>query len=314
MKKNKKNNEMKIVVCIPTFKRPIFLKQCLYSLLKQNFKYNFEIIVVDNDINKSAKKVVEKINNKKISYYLEKNKGISIVRNKCVEICKNKKINFMIFIDDDEFADKNWIANLFSTSQRNKAKVVTGPALCKFEDSIPEWIEYVYFIRPRNETDQKMKTSATNNVLIDMRVFDFFNNKPFNEGFNLMCGEDVDFFNRVNKLNIDIVWCDEAIVYENITTDRSNFRNCILRTFNEGNSYYHRMKIQNISIMKILLKFINAIFRIIIFIIQILLHTILFQTKIIKFHKRIYRLIHKIGFLSGALGYKNKEYQITYGN
>ena len=48
-------------------------------------------------------------------------------------------------------------------------------------------------------------------------------------------------------LDEDIIWCDEAIAFENISTEKSNFRNCILRTFNEGNSHYYRMKIQNIN-------------------------------------------------------------------
>ena len=61
-------------ICVATYKRPFLLEKLLNSLYLQNLPQdiNIEIIVVDNDIDKSAISIVCKFNNSdriKISYY-----------------------------------------------------------------------------------------------------------------------------------------------------------------------------------------------------------------------------------------------------
>ena len=53
-----------------------------------------------------------------------------------MEICKNKKADYLIFIDDDETAQLNWLSNLINTSIKYGSKVVSGPGLFKFEKKI----------------------------------------------------------------------------------------------------------------------------------------------------------------------------------
>ena len=130
-------NNKRTIICVPTYIRPIYLEKNLNSLVEQDCKYSYEIAVVDNDINQSAKPVVDKYNDNKIKcgYYTENKRGISAVRNKCIEICKEKNADYLVFIDDDEIAEKNWLQSLLDTSQKYNAEVVSGPVLCKFENT-----------------------------------------------------------------------------------------------------------------------------------------------------------------------------------
>ena len=93
------NRKPKISVIIPTFNRPELLKRSIKSVLNQSFQ-NFEIIVVDDGLEKRADKIIEKINDDRIVYIKHrKNKGVSVSRNNGVEISKGE---FITFLDDDD--------------------------------------------------------------------------------------------------------------------------------------------------------------------------------------------------------------------
>ena len=83
------------------------MKKNLSSILNQSIGRKFEIIVVDNDVNRSGEPSVNQMKDPNISieYFVENKRGISAVRNRCIQICKDKQANYLIFIDDDEIAD-----------------------------------------------------------------------------------------------------------------------------------------------------------------------------------------------------------------
>ena len=94
---------MKISCCINTYKRPFLLNKCLYSLLTQNGLENIslEIIVVDNDLLASGRKVIDDLNNSlkiSIKYFVQPIKNISLTRNKAVSEAKG---DLILFIDDE---------------------------------------------------------------------------------------------------------------------------------------------------------------------------------------------------------------------
>ncbi len=98
-------------ICIATFKRPKLLDKLLESLVTQNIRsdLNLEIIVVDNDNNKSAELILKNYidqYNIIFKYLIEPIKNISLARNKGVA---NAKGEYILFIDDDEIASPNWI-------------------------------------------------------------------------------------------------------------------------------------------------------------------------------------------------------------
>ena len=146
-------------------------------------------------------KIVNQFKNSKIecNYFTEEKRGVSAVRNQCIRICKEKEANYLIFIDDDEVADKNWLQHLFNTEKEYEAEVVEGPHLCKFEGIPHDSIKKVYFNRKRAKTGTIPKHCATSNVLINMDIFKKIPDLAFNESFGLMGGEDTHFFMKVKS-------------------------------------------------------------------------------------------------------------------
>ena len=91
-----------VSICVCTFHRQELLKQLLEALKLQASRYDFEIIVVDNDKLGSAKEVVESFAKgvkQQVTYLIESEQNISLARNKAVAAANGELI---AFIDDDE--------------------------------------------------------------------------------------------------------------------------------------------------------------------------------------------------------------------
>jgi len=303
----------KTIICIPTYKRPNYLKKNLSSILNQSIDRKFEIIVVDNDVNRSGELSVNQMKNPKIpiEYYVEINRGISSVRNRCIQLCKDKQANYLIFIDDDEIADSNWLKNLFYTEKKYNAQIVVGPVLCLYEQKPSQPIKDVFFNRLRAKTGSVMKHGATGNILINMKIFKEFDNQPFHNFFNLIGGGDTHFLNKTISRGIELIWADNAIAYEFISKERSSLKNCLIRSFYRGTSAFHLFKFQNGLFKSFIKSLINAlilmldVIRLLVFII------IINRTKMLKIIKKILR---GFGFILAIFNYSNKEYSTTFGN
>ena len=106
----------KILFCICTFNRNRSLIKCLENINKIKLikKFDIEILIIDNTINFTSKKVIEKYKKKssfKIFIKNEKKRGIVFARNACLDFIKKKKMKYVSFIDDDCIFDINWIIN-----------------------------------------------------------------------------------------------------------------------------------------------------------------------------------------------------------
>jgi glycosyltransferase involved in cell wall biosynthesis len=85
--------------CMSTYKRPVFLKETLQTILRQTFS-DFEIIVSDNDIERSAEQVIQNINDPRIHYYNNgDNLGMISSFNKSIE---RSRADFIVMITDDD--------------------------------------------------------------------------------------------------------------------------------------------------------------------------------------------------------------------
>jgi glycosyltransferase involved in cell wall biosynthesis len=85
--------------CMSTFKRPVFLKDTLRAILRQRFT-DFEIIVSDNDPERSAEAVVKEINDNRVHYFNNgDNLGMISSFNKSIE---RSCADFVVMITDDD--------------------------------------------------------------------------------------------------------------------------------------------------------------------------------------------------------------------
>jgi glycosyltransferase involved in cell wall biosynthesis len=213
-----------ISVCICTYKRPGLLANLLENLKQQvtDNLLSYSIVVVDNDVNESAKTIVETFKQKSsvnIDYFIEPEQNISLARNRAVG---NATGNFIALIDDDEYPEANWLLSFYKTLMNFNADGALGPVLPYYPDGTPKWI-----IRSRLCELPMYKTgdvlhwgeTKTGNVLLKRGILER-EVKPFDPQFGRTGGEDQDFFRRMMSKGRRFVWCNEAIVNETVSPER----------------------------------------------------------------------------------------------
>lgn len=107
---------MKVSVIVPVYNTEKYLKNCIDSLLKQNFE-DYEIIVINDLSPGNAEEIIKSYNDKKIVYIKNNtNKGIGYNRNLGV---KEAKGEYVCFIDSDDYVKEDFISKMYNYSKEN---------------------------------------------------------------------------------------------------------------------------------------------------------------------------------------------------
>ena len=229
-------------ICVTTYRRPVGLARLLDALahLEVPAGWSFDVVVVDNDPDASARPVVEAAPERggmAARYVHEPERGIAQVRNRALRECASAP--WIAFLDDDEWPEPSWWRRLVEVQSRTGADVVLGPSEPVFEEEPPAWIrEGGFFERDRFPTGTQILfwQARTSGVIVRRAAFEHLGPKPFDERYSLAGGEDVRFFELLERNGALIVWADDAIVKELVPASRSNTRWILRRAFRTGNS------------------------------------------------------------------------------
>jgi len=239
IKTSELNEQIVCSVCIATYKRPELLRKLIQSLFDQKEidEIHLEIIIVDNDFEKSAKKIVTEFLAKTsitISYYEQPVQNISLTRNMALDMSSG---HYIAIIDDDETTDEYWIRNLIETIVRYNADAVFGYVIPVFPSSTPIWMQQreLYFM-PMNKTGDPPIHYYTTNCLIRARDLKKLNLK-FDPAYGLTGGSDRVFFDLLSSYKFKFVVCKEAITYETIPEHRTKLKFFCNRFIQKGNNY-----------------------------------------------------------------------------
>jgi succinoglycan biosynthesis protein ExoM len=225
-------------ICIATYLRPLGLARLLDSLerLKLPSGLRVETIVVDNDENGSARSIVESRADSldSIRYCIEPHRNIALARNRSVAQARGE---WLVFIDDDEVADENWIAGYWELIEREQCDGAMGPVLPRLEEIVTPWLDVeTFYARPRYATGEPLGEGDlyTSNGLVRRRLFDEFG---FDSAYGRTGGSDSELFGRMLRSGARFVWCDEARVEEFIPPERHRFGWIAQRAFRGGLIY-----------------------------------------------------------------------------
>jgi succinoglycan biosynthesis protein ExoM len=282
-----------IIIC--TYKRPVLLKKCIESVINQITNYKYEIIVCDNDSNETARGITE--NYSQIQYYVQPLKGLSNARNMAVSKASGE---FIIFIDDDEFADTNWISKMIECQKKYNADVIFGKVNYIVPEDYPNYIKNsIYFRRNDLITGQNasLNSGYSGNTLVRSSLFSI-RNPPFLSKFNFIGGEDTDFFNFLFKNGSKMIFCNEAIIFEVQDLARKKVKWFYNRGYFGGFLFVKRMIEQN-KFYKLVI--IQSVIK------DLLIILYLFFQSIFSPNKYFVMMIYKIGWLLGKFTYKLKD-------
>lgn len=95
-------------VIIPLYNKAYGIERALKSVIEQNGKFIYEIIIVNDGSTDGSEQIAEKFISDNIQVIHQKNAGVSIARNIGI---KNSKYEMICFLDADDW----WESNYFST-------------------------------------------------------------------------------------------------------------------------------------------------------------------------------------------------------
>lgn len=300
-----------LVIGIPTYKRPIMLRKCLNSIIENQIDAGLlgeiDILVVDNDVELSAKEVVFDIqsNVKKpfcIQYNPMSDRGLSRVRNEILTKAINLDSDFIIFIDDDEFASKMWLNELIEKAVNLKADMVLGRVIPVFEKKINEGLKY-WFKYPNFRDGISIDFLITHNLIIRSQ-FIIDNALSFDLRFNITGGEDSFFGIQALNKGAKVFFARYALVYETIPEKKSNLKWLIKRYFRVASTFIHVLKLEK----KYILLFKKFLVSIVYLIMGIPALFLLFFPIKFKFWGVI-KISESIGGFAGIININYQEYK-----
>jgi len=227
-----------ISICICTFRRPALLELLLQALTRQSCAdLRLEVIVVDNDPAHSAAAVLAGWQNRlPLLTRHEPTPNIALARNSAVHAAQGE---WILFIDDDEAPDPDWIIRMVQAQRRYGADAVFAPVLPRYLDDTPAWVRRGdFFNRPRFATGTAIgsKDARTGNVLIRRSKLLAIAG-PFDVAFGRTGAEDTMLFRDMLARGASFVWCDEATVSEEVPAARANLHWLLRRSYRLGQTY-----------------------------------------------------------------------------
>ena len=122
---NKKNRSPKVIVTTVNFNLEEDTIKCVNSLLRQDYK-NYEIVVVDNGSEReSYERLRSKFKNIKFLRN-EENLGFTGGYNTGIRYAKNAGARYVLIINNDTLADKNYISELVKVAVTDKKIGIVG--------------------------------------------------------------------------------------------------------------------------------------------------------------------------------------------
>jgi succinoglycan biosynthesis protein ExoM len=236
-----------IAVCVCTFKRSESLGRLLASLarLRTDGLFTVSAVIVDNDPLRSAAPVVEHFirdNTIDVSYAHFAERNLALLRNVSVGMSIG---DYVAFIDDDECPTEEWLLLLHAAVRMYGASGAFGPVLPDYKVPPPDWVVRGGFCeRPRLPTGTYLQWwhTRTGNALIKREIF-LDSDNLFDSRFRLG-GEDVTLFEKLIAKGHRFVWCDEAVVREDVPATRLTLAYFVERSTLTGHVTYRYYKDQ----------------------------------------------------------------------
>lgn len=228
-----------VVVGLITCRNPSGLLKSLDYLARQETRFAYRIIVVDNDAGLAGQAVAERHaaspDSPPIRYVVEAEAGIPFARNRLVQAFLETDADILVMYDDDEYPAPSWLERMVQTSLSTGADIVGGGVEAVLESPPPEPIRASdYDKRGGKEIARGALVESTANLLVTRRVFAAFEGEWFRRAFAQTGGSDTDFLRRTAQRGFRHALAPDAVVYEDIPASRINVAWWKKRAFRSG--------------------------------------------------------------------------------
>ncbi len=160
--------------------------------------------------------------------------NISIARNACLYIADG---DYLAFIDDDEWADADWLVNFIEHAEQSGADAIFGPIDAMFPATAPNWIcKAGPFVKRVGLHGSEVNTGSTCNALVRRESIERLGLR-FREELGRSGGEDTDFFARLHASGAVLLASENAKLYEAVPPERLRIGHLYRRYMRGGQTY-----------------------------------------------------------------------------
>ncbi len=229
---------LKVDIAICTYRRPM-VADTLLSLFRLEVPADLSVrlIVADNDAEPSARGIIDALRERSpfpIHYVHCPKSNISIARNACLS---HSEADYLAFIDDDETAPSNWLAELLKTAQETEADAVLGPVTALYDNDTPLWMRKGDFHSTRPVwVNGEIVTGYTCNTLLRMASH-AVKGRRFALSLGQSGGEDTHFFTHMHQAGGRIAYAEKALLTEPVPGNRASFTWLAKRRFRSGQTH-----------------------------------------------------------------------------
>lgn len=158
-----------VSVIVPVYNAEKYLKRCLESILSQTY-CNYEVILIDDGSTDNSKDIVNKYQSKddRIIYLYQENEGNTSARKRGVNIAKGE---YLIFVDADDWIEKNCIDTLLKEMLKSNADLVMSNLYRngKTETTIlKQHINYGIYNNPKDIIPNMIYNNGRNGVIASL--------------------------------------------------------------------------------------------------------------------------------------------------
>lgn len=239
-------NIPKICISLCTFKRPVMLDQALQSLKNILIPDGVDIIFLLGDNEKSNKEnqtLFERFR-RSVDYpceFLEEpNQGITFIRNRILDRVREIGTDFLLIFDDDQILHERWLVEILNCQKKYQADVVRGHVIYNYsfaKGSGSELFHHYNKSKKTYRTGDLLFNCGEGNVLMKMSLVTKLGLRH-NMAFNMTGGSDSLFFHQMFDAGGKIVYCEEAIAYEEVPQSRTTDEWVLKRCFRNGFTRY----------------------------------------------------------------------------
>lgn len=113
-----------VTVIIPVYNSEKYIGKCIESVINQTYK-NIKILLINDGSTDKSKEILGKYRSEyeNIEVINQNNKGVAVTRNEAIMKVNTK---YLMFIDNDDFIDSNYIETYINSAEENNYDIVMG--------------------------------------------------------------------------------------------------------------------------------------------------------------------------------------------
>ncbi|MFZ5518908.1 MAG: glycosyltransferase family 2 protein [Candidatus Zhuqueibacterota bacterium] len=239
-------NHAKINIIVCTYNRANMLRNALTSLSNQvtDRLFQYDILVVDDNSTDDTPAVVRRFiptSKAPVTYIHGSGEGIARARNRGIDASDG---DYVVFFDDDQIAEPDWLKEMFITMQETGACCVGGIRLLNLSrgevsrlSPITRRILGEIHHGDAARKSRRKEFPAAGNMLIRRSVFNIVGN--FDDSL-VKGGEDIEFARQVRLAGLDAWYTPKSIVYHETPLYRTKSDYLYWTSLRNGDNFAYR--------------------------------------------------------------------------